>query len=236
MLRLTFTAAAIAALFAAATPALSEDQKMPRLISLSGHGEVRRAPDTAFVITGVLSQGATAAEALAANTKSMNALFAALKEAGIADKDVQTSNFAVMPRYNFQEGKAPELVGYDVSNTVTVTTRKIGDLGALLDKVVQAGSNQINGIGFEVSEPAAALDEARKLATADATRKAKIYAEAMGVSLGPVMSISEGGNVPPPMPMARGKVMMADAAAAPVPVAAGEQTLSVDVNITWEIR
>lgn len=209
---------------------------MPRLISLSGHGEMRMAPDMAFVTTGVLSQGVTAADALAANTAAMNALFAALTGAGIAEKDVQTSNFFVQPRYNFQDGKAPELIGYDVSNTVTVIVRKIGDLGPLLDKVVQAGSNQINGIGFEVSKPDAALDEARKLATADATRKAKIYAEAMGVGLGRVMSISEGVNDQPPMPMARSKVMMADAAAAPVPVAAGEQTLSVDVNITWEIQ
>ena len=209
---------------------------MPRLISLSGHGEMRMAPDMAFVTTGVLSQGVTAADALAANTAAMNALFAALTGAGIAEKDVQTSNFFVQPRYNFQDGKAPELIGYDVSNTVTVIVRKIGDLGPLLDKVVQAGSNQINGIGFEVSKPDAALDEARKLATADATRKAKIYAEAMGVGLGRVMSISEGVNYQPPMPMARSKVMMADAAAAPVPVAAGEQTLSVDVNITWEIQ
>jgi uncharacterized protein YggE len=240
MHRLTLAAAALAATLAAtlaaASPALSEDARMPRLISLSGHGEMRMAPDMAFVTTGVLSQGVTAAEALAANTAAMNALFAALMGAGIAEKDVQTSNFFVQPRYNFQDGKAPELIGYDVSNTVTVIVRKIGDLGPLLDKVVQAGSNQINGIGFEVSKPDAALDEARKLATADATRKAKIYAEAMGVSLGRVMSISEGVNDQPPMPMARGKVMMADAAAAPVPVAAGEQTLSVDVNITWEIQ
>lgn len=236
MHRLTVAAAALAATLAAASPALSEDTRMPRLISLSGHGEMRMAPDMAFVTTGVLSQGVTAAEALAANTAAMNALFAALTGAGIAEKDVQTSNFFVQPRYNFQDGKAPELIGYDVSNTVTVFVRKIGDLGPLLDKVVQAGSNQINGIGFEVSKPDAALDEARKLATADATRKAKIYAEAMGVSLGRVMSISEGVNYQPPMPMARGKVMMADAAAAPVPVAAGEQTLSVDVNITWEIQ
>jgi uncharacterized protein YggE len=236
MLRPTIAAAAIAATLAAASPALAQDNKMPRLISLSGNGEVRRAPDIAFVTTGVLSQGATAAEALAANTSAMNALFAALKDAGIADKDVQTSNFMVQPRYNFQENKAPELVGYDVSNNVTITVRKIGDLGALLDKVVQAGSNQINGIGFDVSEPSASLDQARKLATEDATRKAKIYAEAMGVTLGPVMSISEGVSYQPPTPMARGKVMMADAAAAPVPVAAGEQRLSVDVNITWEIK
>ena len=236
MLRPTLAAAAIAATLAAASPALAQDAKMPRLISLSGHGEVRRAPDTAVVTAGVLSQGATAAEALAANTSAMNALFAALKDAGIAEKDVQTSNFMVQPRYNFQENKAPELVGYDVSNNVTVTVRKIADLGTVLDKVVQAGSNQINGIGFDVAEPAAFLDEARRLATEDATRKAKIYAEAMGVTLGPVMSISEGVNYQPPMPMARGKVMMADAASAPVPVAAGEQRLSVDVNISWEIR
>jgi uncharacterized protein YggE len=236
MLRPTLAAAAIAATLAAASPALAQDNKMPRLISLSGNGEVRRAPDIAFVTTGVLSQGTTAAEALAANTSAMNALFAALKDGGIAEKDVQTSNFMVQPRYNFQENKAPELVGYDVSNNVTITVRKIGDLGALLDKVVQAGSNQINGIGFDVSEPSASLDQARKLATEDATRKAKIYAEAMGVTLGPVMSISEGVSYQPPMPMARGKVMMADAAAAPVPVAAGEQRLSVDVNITWEIK
>ena len=236
MHRLTVAAAALAATLAAASPALAEDTRMPRIISLSGHGEMRMAPDMAFVTTGVLSQGVTAADALAANTAAMNALFAALTGAGIAEKDVQTSNFFVQPRYNFQDGKAPELIGYDVSNTVTVIVRKIGDLGPLLDKVVQAGSNQINGIGFEVSKPDAALDEARKLATADATRKAKIYAEAMGVGLGRVMSISEGVNYQPPMPMARSKVMMADAAAAPVPVAAGEQTLSVDVNITWEIQ
>ena len=235
MLRPTLAAAAMAAMLAAASPALAQDSKMPRLISLSGQGEVRRAPDIAFVTTGVLSQGVTAAEALAANTSAMNALFAALKDAGIADKDVQTSNFMVQPRYNFVENKPPELVGYDVSNNVTITVRKIGDLGALLDKVVQAGSNQINGIGFDVSEPSASLDAARKLATEDATRKAKIYAEAMGVSLGSVMSISEGVNFQPPMPLARGKLMM-DAAAAPVPVAAGEQRLSVDVNITWEIK
>lgn len=236
MHRLTFAAAALSAVLVAAMPAHSEETKMPRVISLSGHGEVRQVPDSAYVISGVLSQGTTAAEALAANTTAMNTLFAALKEAGIADKDVQTSNFLVQPRYNFQENKAPELVGYDVSNNVTVRIRKLGDLGLLLDKLVQAGSNQINGIGFEVSEPMAALDEARKLATADATRKAKIYAEALGVALGPVMSISEGVNYQPPMPMVQSKAMMADAVAAPVPVAAGEQSLSIDVNITWEIR
>jgi len=234
MQRLPLAATAFAAFIAAANPVLAEDVRMPRVISLSGHGEVKSAPDMAFVTSGVSTQGKTAAEALAANTAAMTNLFAALKEAGIAEKDVQTSNFMVQPRYNYVENKAPELAGYEVANTVTVNVRDLAGLGGLLDKLVQAGSNQINGIGFSVSKPDAALDEARKLATEDATRKAKVYAEALGVTLGPVLSVSEGVAFQPPVPMVRAKAMMADAA--PVPVAAGEQTLAVDVNITWEIK
>lgn len=233
MLRLPLAATALAVLLSV-SPAFADEVRMTRTISLTGHGEVQSVPDVATVTSGVASQAATASEALAANTRAMNGLFAALKEAGIAEKDVQTSNFMVQPRYNFPENKAPELVGYEVSNTVTVTARKIGELGALLDKLVQAGSNQINGITFSVSEPDAALDEARKRAVEDATRKAKVYAGATGVTLGPVVTISEGGSYQPPVQMVRVKAMMADAA--PVPVAAGEQTLAVDVNITWEIK
>ncbi len=236
MQRLSFAAAALAGLLATVSPALADGPKMPRTISLSGHGEVRSVPDLAFVTSGVLSQGTTAAEALAANTQTMNALFAALKEAGIAEKDVQTSNFSVQPRYDFNNGQAPKLVGYDVSNNVTVTLRKITDLGPLLDRLVQAGSNQINGVTFQVSQPDQAMDEARKLAAADATRKAKVYADAMGVELGQVMQVSEGTTYQPPVPMVRGMVMKADAAASPVPVAAGEQTLAADVSVTWEIK
>lgn len=236
MQRLSFAAAALAGLLATMSPALADGAKMPRTISLSGHGEVRSVPDLAFVTAGVVSQGATAAEALAANTQAMTALFAALKEAGIEEKDVQTSNFSVQPRYDYSNNQAPKLVGYDVSNNVSVTLRKITDLGPLLDKLVQSGSNQINGVSFQVSEPDQAMDEARKLAAADAARKAKVYADAMGVELGPVMQVSEGTAYQPPVPMVRGMVMKADAAAAPVPVAAGEQTLAVDVNVTWEIK
>ena len=208
---------------------------MPRIISLSGHGEVRATPDLAFVTSGVVTQGATAAEALAANTKAMTDLFAALKESGIADRDIQTSNFSVQPRYDFSNNQAPKMVGYDVSNNVTVTLRKVDTLGTLLDKMVQSGSNQINGISFDVSKPEEAMDEARKLATEDATRKAKVYANAMGIELGNVMQVSEGSAAQPPMPMVRSTMMKADAAP-PVPVAAGEQTLAVDVNVVWEIK
>lgn len=240
MMKLGFAAAALAGLMASVTPAPAEEARMQRTISISGHGETRSVPDTAFVTSGVMSQAATAAEALAANTTAMNALFAALKQAGIAERDVQTSNFSIQPRLDFgnnNTGQPPKLVGYDVSNTVTVRVRKIADLGPLLDRLVQSGSNQVNGISFQVSEPEAALDAARKLAAEDATRKAKVYAGAMGVSLGPVLSISEGGGYQPPVPMFRSAMMKSDeAAGAPVPVAAGEQTMAVDVNIVWEIK
>ena len=208
---------------------------MPRTISLSGHGEVRLAPDIAIVNLGVASQAAVAKDALAANTTAMQAVFAALKAAGIADKDVRTSNFMVQPRYNFNnEGKAPTLIGYEVSNSVTVTVRKLDTLGSVLDAVVQSGSNQINGIQFDVSQPEAALDEARKLAVADARRKAEIYAAAGSVNLGSILSISEGSFAPPPQPVMRTTMKMD--AAPPVPIAQGEQTLAVDVNIAWEIK
>ncbi len=218
-----------------ATPAIAEEMKMPRTISLIGHGEARVAPDLVVVTVGVMSQGATAAEALSANTTSMNAVFETLKTAGIEARDIQTSNFMVQPRYDYNNNtQPPKLVGYDVSNNVTITLRQIAALGGLLDKLVTAGSNQIQGVMFQVEKPDAALDEARKLATADATRKAKLYAEAMGVSMGSVLSISEGVRYEPPMQM-RMKSAAAPMAEA-VPIAAGEQVLSVDVNITWEIQ
>jgi uncharacterized protein YggE len=235
MQRLSFAAAAVIGLLAAISPAFAEGGKMPRIISLSGHGEVRATPDIAYVTSGVVTQGATAAEALAANTKAMTDLFAALKESGIEDRDVQTSNFSVQPRYDFSNNQAPKMVGYDVSNNVTVTLRKVDTLGALLDRMVQSGSNQISGISFDVSKPDDAMDEARKLATEDATRKAKVYAKAMSIELGNVMQVSEGSAAQPPMPMVRSTMMKADAAP-PVPMAAGEQTLAVDVNVIWEIN
>ena len=236
MQRMSFAAAAVLGLLAAVSPALADGGKMPRIISLSGHGEVRSTPDIAFVTSGVSTQGNTAAEALAANTKAMTDLFAALKSAGIEDKDIQTSNFSVQPRYDYSNGQAPKLVGYDVSNNVSIKLKKVDTLGALLDTLVQAGSNQITGVSFDVSKPDEAMDEARKLATQDATRKAKLFAQAMGIELGSVMQISEASaGSPPPVPFVRGVAMM-KADAAPVPIAAGEQSIAADVNVIWEIK
>ena len=237
MFRTLFAATAMTLAVAAFTPALAGDTAMPRTISLTGHGEVRMAPDLAIVSIGVLSQSLAAKDALAQNTTAMQAIFAALKQSGIDDKDVQTSNFMIQPRYEYHgDGKAPTLSGYDVSNAVTVTIRKLDTLGTVLDLVVQSGSNQINGIHFSVSKPDTALDEARKLAVADAKRKAEVYTAAGGVTLGNILSMGEGGGYQPPAPMVQAKMLRAEGMADAVPIAQGEQVLSVDVNIVWEIK
>lgn len=227
----------LTAAFLILTPAIAEETKVIRNISISGHGEVLAVPDLATVTLGVMTSASTAQEALAANTKAMNDLMATLKQQGIADRDVNTSNFNIGPRYDYGQGgtQPPKVVGYDVSNTVTVTARKIEALGDLLDKAVSAGSNQIHGIGFSVSKPDALLDTARKDAVADARRKAEIYAAAGGFTLGEIISLSEGGGYQPPMPMVMKSAMAADGAGA-VPIAQGEQALSIDVSIVWAIK
>ncbi len=236
MFKSLIAASALTLAVASLTPALADDDKPSRSISLSGHGEVRLAPDLAIVTVGVMSSAATAREALDGNTKSMATIMAALKDAQIEMRDIQTSNFMVNPRYDYSQNNAqpPKVVAYDVSNNVTVTVRKLESLGVVLDQVVSSGSNQINGVMFQVSKPEAATDEARKLAVADARRKADIYAAASGVTLGQIMSLSEGGGYQPPVPVF--KSMRAESVSADVPISQGEQAIAVDVNITWEIK
>jgi uncharacterized protein len=226
----------LATLFLTLSPALADETKVNRSISISGHGEARAVPDIATISLGVMSSAETAQAALAANTKTMTELMALLKQAGIAEGDIATSNFSVNPRYDYGQGgtQPPKVVGYDVINTVTVTARRIVMLGDLLDKAVEAGSNQIYGISFSVSKPEAMLDEGRKAAVADARRKAEIYATTAGFTLGDIISLSEGGGYQPPMPMVM-KSAMAEGAG-PVPVAQGEHTLAVDVNVVWAIK
>ncbi len=236
MVRLFFASMVLVAAYGL-NPVFADEVKMNRVISLIGHGEVRAVPDMAMITMGVVTSAETARAALDANTKAMTELMASLKAANIDEKDVATSNFSVNPRLDYGQngGQPPKVTGYDVSNTVTVTVHKIAGLGALLDKAVSSGSNQINGISFSVSKPDEAMDEARKLAVKDATHKAQLYAGATSVSLGNIVSISENsGVVEPPIMFNRAKAMAAEAA--PVPIAQGTQVISVDVNIAWEIK
>ena len=227
---------------AAAAPARAWEK--PFRFSITGHGEVKAEPDIAYLTLGTQTRAKTAAEALAANTKAMRAVFDLLKsEFDIAEKDMATSNFAITPVYERYPQKpghptpSPKLVAYDVSNTLTVRVRDLEKLGRIIDAVVRAGANRVQGIGFGFSDRRKLLDEARRKAVADAKARAKLYAEAVGFTLGPVVEVREGGVQP--LPVRRGrfmaKAMMAEAAA-PVPVARGEQSVRVDVTITWLAR
>ncbi|MGF7159854.1 hypothetical protein FHS85_001473 [Rhodoligotrophos appendicifer] len=219
---------------AAEAPARAETP--PRTLSLTGTGEVKAVPDQAMISIGVVEQAATAAAALSANNAAMAEIMATLKAAAIGDRDIQTANFSVSPRYVYpKEGnEPPRIEGYEVSNQVTVRVRDLAKLGGVLDKVVSSGSNQINGISFLIADRDTAENEARRLAVADAKAKADLYAAAAGVTLGPVYSLSENGGYQPPQPMMRQS--FAKAAPDSVPIAQGEQTVSIEVNITWQLK
>jgi uncharacterized protein YggE len=206
-----------------------------RTISISGTGETKAAPDEALLSAGVTTNAHTAAAALTANTKAMNAVFATLKKVGVADKDMQTSDFSVQPQYSSDKGPQ-RIIGYQVSNNVSVTVENLSGLGATLDALVSSGANNIGDIAFGFRDPKSLMQKARATAVADAIARAQVIAKAAGVSLGPITSISEsGGNYDAPRPMYRAMSAMA-ASVNPAPVAAGQESLSTSVSITWDIR
>ena len=206
-----------------------------RSLSMSGQGEVRAAPDTVTLSAGVTSEAPTAAAAaaLSANTARMQSVFAALKKIGVGDKDMQTVNFSVSPQMTNGNNQPPQVTGYQVSNQLQLRLDDVAKLGPALDARVTAGANQMNGIDFAIKDSAPLLAQARADAVSDARAKAETYAKAAGVSLGPILSISEnGGQGPRPVYMALPMVRSAKA----VPVAAGEESITAEVSIVWEIR
>jgi hypothetical protein len=206
------------------------------LLSVSAEGRVESAPDMATLSLGVLTEGQTAAAAMAENARRMTALTQALRRAGVAERDIQTSNLSVNPQYMYVENQPPRITGYQASNQVTVRVRNLDNTGRVVDAAVAAGGNTVNGISFSHADPDAQLDAARLDAAQNARRRADLYAQAFGMRVHRVIAISEGGGYSPPMPipvMAR----MEDAMAAPPPpVAPGEITTSVIVSVTYELR
>ncbi|MFD2646780.1 SIMPL domain-containing protein [Devosia albogilva] len=209
-------------------------------ISIAGRGEVQAAPDMAMITSGVTSQGATAREALDANTAAMTELLDELKAAGIEARDIQTTGFSVNPNYVYSDERdgngyslPPKINGYQVSNTVTVIVRDLEELGTILDRSVTVGANTVNGVTFSVADPSELLNEARKKAFADARAKAELYAETAGTTLGDLESIRESQNFDAPQPYAM--YARAEAASAPVPVEAGELTFSITVDVEWDL-
>ena len=217
-----------------AAPALAHDEPDKRTISLSASGGVKTTPDKVDISTGVTTEAKTAREALDQNTEAMAKVVEALKADGIDAKDIQTVNFSVGPVYEVKaEGKPPVVVGYRVTNQVRITLHDSGKLGAILDKVVTLGSNQIDSIEFGVEEPEALKDEARRLALKNVTDNAKLYAEAAGIGLGRILSITEEESSYQPRyaPMATRMD-----SAKEVPIEAGTASVEVRVRVSWEIN
>ncbi len=223
-----------AALVLLAAPAALADPP-PRVLSVSGTGETSAVPDRAELSAGVVTEARSVAAALASNNEKMNAVLASLKKLGIPERAIQTSNFSVSPQYAPYDAKVPggqRILGYQVSNTVTVKVDDQARIGPALDALAAAGANQLGGISFSFKDPKPLLADARAEAVKDARAKAEAYAGAAGVSLGPILSISEGGvALPQPMYMDK-RAVMAEA----TPVAAGESSVSASVTIVWEIR
>ena len=225
-------AAAIAAGTLLAAPALAQTTP-PAVISVTGEATVSVAPDLAQIDGGVTSEAKTAREASDANNAAMGKVLLALKGAGIDEKDFQTSRLSLQPQSApNRTGPGPStIVGYRASNRVTIRLRDVTKVASVIDTLVAAGANDIGGINFMVSQASKLLDEARERAVADARRKAEIYAKAAGVTLGAPLSISEEGNAAP-IPYRR----MAVGMAATAPVAQGEETLQVNVSVSWAIK
>jgi uncharacterized protein YggE len=198
-----------------------------------GEATVQAPPDQARINTGVTTRAKTVREATEANSKAMTAVMAALSEAGIAAKDIQTSRFSIQPVYAAPEPRAEQkLVGYTVTNQVSVRIRELDRVSTVVDKVVTAGATDIGNIEFVVSNQAKLLDQAREGAIADARRKAEIYAKASGLELGRVVWVSEDATAEPPAP---GRTFSRAAAHAAVPISAGEDTLRVNVTVGFEL-
>jgi uncharacterized protein len=223
-MRILFSAFVIAAA-ALALPA----QAAEKLVTVTGQGTISVAPDTATIRIGVTSQGKTAKDASDSNAKQMTAVLAAIKNSGIGERDIRTSRLSLQPQYENKSGTT-HLLGFRVTNQLTVKIHDIGKLPAILDHAIAAGANEMSGIEFVVSEQSKLLDQARDAAIADAHRKAELYAKAAGAKLGRVVAIIEEGASAPPRPLA---AMRAGAAA--VPVAPGEQTLRATVSVSYEL-
>lgn len=207
----------------------------PTMLTVSASAEVARAPDTLRLTAGVVTTAATAAEAMAANAARMNAVLAALKAAGIAEKDVQTTGLGVSPQYRYVPDQPPQLTGYQARNAVSIRTQRLGEAGRLVDAAVKAGANEVQGPDFTLANPDAALDEARAAAVARARARAELYARAAGLKVKRIASIAEGG-AEAPGPVARPMLRMAAADAAPTPVQPGELALQAQVTISFELE
>jgi len=215
-------------------PAFSQPVAGTRL-DINATGQATRVPDLAIISAGVVTRATTAKGALSQNAAKMERVRAALKGAGIADRDIQTSNISLNPEYRYVENQAPRLTGYTASNQVSVRFRDIASTGEILDALVAVGANQINGPSLTIDKPEEALNEARAKALADGRARAELYARQLNMRVTRLLVVSESGGsfpVPPPMPM----MMEARAQVANTKIDPGEQKLSVSLGMIFELQ
>lgn len=211
---------------AAATPGTGDSTL--RTVSVSGEGQVKVTPDLAYVTFGVETNGTDLATAQSENATRMAAVLDKLKGLGIASQDLQTTGYYIAPQYD----KDQKPTGYRVGNGVRATVRDLSKLGATIDATVTAGANQVMGIGFDVANKADAIQKAREQAVADARAKAEQYAKLTGVTLGGPVEINENGGA---IPVSRAAAP-ARADIASTPVEPGENTITLTVQIRYEIK
>lgn len=204
-------------------------------LDITATGEVSRVPDIATISAGVVTKSTTATGAIADNATRMERVRAALKRAGIADRDIQTSSINLNPDYRYENNQPSVLTGYQASNNVSVRFRDIRNSGRILDALVAEGANQINGPTLGIDKPEAALDEARAKAIAVGRGRAELYARTLGMRVVRLIAISEGGGyASPPRPMA--DMMTMSGRAAKTEIDPGEQQLQVSVSMSFELR
>lgn len=201
-------------------------------------GEVTRVPDMARISTGVVTRAPTATAALQENAQRMAAVRAALKQAGIADRDIQTGSINLNPDYRHDErGGMPTLIGYQAHHDVNIRFRDIRNAGKIIDALVAQGANQVHGPMLFIEKPEAALDEARTKAVANARQRAELYARALGKRVGRILSVSEAGaNYMPPPPMMRMRGESAAMSVTGTGIEPGEQVLAVSVSVSFELE
>ena len=209
-------------------------QTQPSL-NLSATGEVKVAPDMATITFGVVTEAATAQEAMTQNAARMTQVATALRRAGLSERDIQTSGLNLAAQYDYQENQPPKLRGYQATNRVTVNINDLTKVGTTADAVVAAGVNQIDGISFGLRDPKTAEDQARRLAVQALQAKAALYAQALGVQLGGIRSLNEGGGYTPQPPMPVFAVQRMSAGADSTPVSAGELSVKIEITGVYDI-
>lgn len=224
------------AALAIAAPALADITTTPIAgteLDIQATGTSTRAPDIATIGAGVVTQATKARDAMTANATAMSATIAALKRAGVADRDIQTQSINLQPQYRYGDNQPPVLTGYQASNRVSVRIRDMAGAGGVIDALVASGANQIDGPTLSVEHPETALDEARAKALATARTRADLYAKAAGLTVRRIVRISESDEAPP---IVRPMAMMAAKRADSTPVEAGEQELAVSLSVTFELN